>query len=159
MSPAEAPAKAPIKLPALTLRDQTGQARPLHDFHGRYLVLYFYPKDATPGCTVEARGFRDAYAQLQQAAAEVVGVSTDDVASHARFAKEESLPFPLLADEKGVLAKALGVGVTVGFASRETFLFAPDGTLVRHYETVNPAGHAADLLSALKAHRSASQAP
>lgn len=139
--------------PALTLPDQDGKARRLAEFRGQWVALYFYPRDDTPGCTQEALRFRDRWADLRRANVMVVGVSVDDVASHRAFATRLKLPYPLLADDRHALAKAMGVlrGMgPLGFASRETFLIDPEGTIVYHYPDVDTARHAEQVLADVK---------
>jgi peroxiredoxin Q/BCP len=136
--------------PALSLPDQDGRMRSLAEFRGRWVALYFYPRDRTPGCTEEAKRFRDRWADFQRANVTVIGVSVDDVASHKDFATRLQLPFPLLADEKHALARAMGVlrGIgPVAFAARETFLIDPEGTIVYHYPEVDTRRHADQVLA------------
>ncbi len=138
--------------PEFELPDQTGQLHSLEDYRDQWVVLYFYPKDETPGCTTEACEFRDNIFEFRAANAQILGVSFDDVESHAEFAENHSLPFPLLADTEGKAAEAYGVktrmlGFTV--AKRQTFLIGPDGTLVKHYEKVKPATHSQEVLADL----------
>lgn len=135
--------------PAISLPDQDGKTRSLADFRGRWVALYFYPKNNTPGCTQEAQAFRDRWADFQKQDIAVIGVSADSVASHKDFARTHKLPFVLLADEKLQLGRAFGVARGIGplaFASRETFLIDPEGTVVYHYPSVNTARHAAQVL-------------
>ena len=127
--------------PAFKLQDQKGEWHSLSDYQGKWLVLYFYPKDGTPGCTKEVCAFRDSINKVKSAGAEVVGVSVDDVASHEKFAKENSVPFPLLADHDQATTKAYGVLTsTFGFkhARRDTFVIDPTGKVAKHYENVDP---------------------
>lgn len=136
--------------PALSLPDQDGKPRTLAEFRGQWVALYFYPKDDTPGCTREALAFRDRWADLRGANIMVVGVSVDGVASHKAFATRLKLPYPLLADERHELARAMGVLRGFGpmsFASRETFLIDPEGTIVYHYPDVDTSRHAAQVLA------------
>lgn len=136
-------------LPALVLPDQDGRPFDLGAMRGNWIALYFYPKNNTPGCTEEARQFRDHHDRLQAKGVIVVGVSLDDVASHREFAKKLGLPFTLLADTDGVAARAFGVLKGVGplkYARRETFLIDPEGTVVYHYPEVNSREHAAQVL-------------
>lgn len=135
--------------PLIKLPDQDNKLRSLADYKGRWVALYFYPKDETPGCTEEAKQFRDRWPQLQKAGIDVIGVSIDSVASHKAFANLLKLPFPLLSDEKRELARSMGVlrGFgPVAFASRETFLIDPQGTIVYHYPSVNTSRHAQEVL-------------
>jgi peroxiredoxin Q/BCP len=139
--------------PEFELSDQTGQLHSLEDYRDQWVVLYFYPKDETPGCTIEACEFRDKIFAFKKFNAQILGVSLDDVESHQKFAEHHSLPFPLLADIEGKAADAYGVktkmsGMTV--AKRQTFLIGPDGTLAKHYEKVKPAEHSAQVLADLK---------
>jgi peroxiredoxin Q/BCP len=136
--------------PTLKLPDQNGTLRSLQDYKGHWVALYFYPKDNSPGCTTEAKKFTERWADFKKADVMVLGVSVDDVASHKAFAEELKLPFPILADEKHALTKAMGVlrGFgPVSFASRQTFLIDPQGTVVYHYPDVNTGTHAAQVLA------------
>ena len=140
--------------PAFTLVDQTGATRSLSDYDGHWLVLYFYPKDDTPGCTTEACSFRDDIFQFREMGVEVVGVSLDDVESHKAFAEKYSLPFTLLSDADQTVAKAYGVLTKSGpmsYAKRETFVIAPDGTVAKHYAEVKAAEHSDQVLQDVKA--------
>lgn len=142
--------------PAFTALTNGGGSVSLSDFRGRNVVLFFYPKDNTPGCTVEACGIRDNYAALEKAGAVVLGVSTDSVKSHNKFVEKFSLPFTLLADEDKKIVEAFGVygpkkfmGVKYMGTSRVTFLIGPDGNIRKIWPKVKPAGHAAEILAAL----------
>ena len=124
------------------------------------VLLYFYPKDDTPGCTTEACAFRDAWGDLAARGVVVLGVSRDDVKSHQKFAAKYSLPFPLLADEGGVVAQRYGVWVEKSMygksymtMARTSFLILPDGTIGQVWEKVNPDGHAAEVLAWVDAHQ------
>jgi peroxiredoxin Q/BCP len=139
--------------PEFELSDQNGHLHSLEDYRNRWVVLYFYPKDQTPGCTTEACEFRDNIFAFRELDAQILGVSLDDIESHKEFADEYSLPFPLLADIDGDTSVAYGVktrmfGMTV--AKRQTFIIGPDGTIVKHYNVVNPDDHAAEVLADLK---------
>lgn len=139
--------------PEFALQDETGRLRKLADWRGQWLVLYFYPKDDTPGCTTEAQGFRNFQAQFTALGAQVAGVSLDDAASHQAFAKDQRLNYPLLVDEEGKLARAYGALTNLGiakFAKRHTFLIDPDGRIAKIYRDVEPAGHAAELLADIR---------
>lgn len=140
--------------PEFELADQTGQLHSLEDYRDQWVVLYFYPKDETPGCTTEACEFRDNIFAFRDLNAQILGVSLDDVDSHKEFAENHSLPFPLLADIDGSASDAYGVktrmfGMTV--AKRQTFIIAPDGKIARHYEKVKPAEHSAQVIADLRA--------
>ena len=140
--------------PEFELSDQNGELHSLEDYRDQWVVLYFYPKDGTPGCTTEACEFRDNIFAFKEINAQILGVSLDDVESHQKFAEHHDLPFPLLADSEGKVAEAYGVktkmfGMTV--AKRQTFLISPDGLLAKHYEKVKPASHSAQVLTDLKA--------
>ena len=140
--------------PDFRLQDQQGKWHTLADHRGQWIVLYFYPKDQTPGCTTEACSFRDNIFAFEEIGAMVLGVSLDDVKSHEAFANRYSLPFPILADVGGEAAKAYDVLNVIGpmkLARRETFLIGPDGRIVRHYPKVSPATHTAEVLADLKA--------
>ena len=140
--------------PAFALQDQYGQVQRLADYRGRWVVLYFYPKDDTPGCTAEACAFRDGYLEIKALGAEVLGVSLDDSGSHAAFAGKYHLPFPLLADPQGEVSRAYGVLWKLGplrFSKRQTFLIDPQGRIARHYRSVRAEGHAQEVVQALRA--------
>lgn len=138
--------------PEFELPDQTGQLHSLEDYRGQWVVLYFYPKDETPGCTTQACEFRDNIFAFRDLNAQILGVSLDDVDSHREFAENHSLPFPLLADIDGRTSDAYGVktrmlGMTV--AKRQTFIVDPDGNVAKHYEAVKPGQHSAMVLADL----------
>lgn len=136
--------------PTISLPDQTGKLRQLGEFKGQWLVLYFYPKNHTSGCTEEAKRFKENYAQFQKQNIAIIGVSLDSVASHKKFAQDLKLPFTLLSDSNKELSKKLGVLQGFGvfsFASRESFLIDPQGTIVYHYDSVSPQTHATQILS------------
>jgi|JI8StandDraft_1071087.scaffolds.fasta_scaffold41922_4 peroxiredoxin Q/BCP len=139
--------------PSFQLPDQTGKVRQLSDFKGKWLVLYFYPKNHTSGCTEEAKRFRDQFANYQKHQIQVAGVSLDSVDSHKKFAQDFNLPFTLLSDSNKELAKKMGVLQGFGafsFTSRETFLIDPQGTIVYHYDSVSPETHATQVLNDVK---------
>jgi peroxiredoxin Q/BCP len=140
--------------PAFHLQDQAGTWHDLSEYRGKWLVLYFYPKDDTPGCTTQACEFRDNIFAFSKVGAVILGISVDDVASHKQFAEEHSLPFTLLADSTketaktyGVLRSALGL---MEIASRETFIIDPQGRVAKHYASVDPKGHSLMVLADLK---------
>jgi peroxiredoxin Q/BCP len=121
----------------------------LDDFAGRWLVLYFYPRDFTGGCTLEARGFQQQLEGFQDAGAEVVGVSADDPDSHASFCSSEGLAFPLLSDPGGSVSRRYGSWIAP-FSQRHTFLIDPQGVLRESWTAVRPTGHAAEVLGELR---------
>lgn len=139
--------------PEFELPDQDGQLHSLEDYRDQWVVLYFYPKDQTPGCTTEACEFRDNIFAYKKMNAQVLGVSLDDVESHQAFSEKHNLPFPLLADVEGKAADAYGVktrmfGMTL--AKRETFIIDPEGMLVKHYSDVDPDVHSKQVLTDLQ---------
>lgn len=145
--------------PAFKLQDQDGKWHSLSDYKGKWVVLYFYPKDGTPGCTTQACSFRDNIFAFDKEGAVVLGVSVDDVADHKAFAEKHSLPFTLLADPTKSVAKEYGVlksymGV-MEMAKRETFIIDPQGRIAKHYENVDPDGHSTVVLNDLKALKAA----
>ena len=137
--------------PEFSLADHSGKTRTLAEFRGKWVVLYFYPKDDTPGCTEEACKFRDDFFTLEQMGAQVVGVSLDDSASHAQFAKKYSLPFPLLADAKGEVSRRYGA-LPEGsrYARRYTFLIDPAGKVAKVYTSVETSRHSVEVIADLK---------
>jgi thioredoxin-dependent peroxiredoxin len=143
--------------PGFSLPDQHGKMHALADFRNKWLVLYFYPKDDTPGCTEQACTFRDDWHKLASMGAVVVGVSVDDVASHAAFAKKFSLPFPLLADTKGDVAARYGSIYNLGlikFARRNTFLIDPEGRIARVYLSASTSENSREVIDDLQKLRS-----
>lgn len=130
----------------LDLPDQQGQLRRLEDYRGNNVILYFYPRDNTPGCTVEGKEFRELYQQFAALDCAVIGVSTDSVESHRDFAEKHGLPFPLLADTRGELANAFGV-LDRGMAQRATFVLDREGRVARSFLEVTPRGHAERVLN------------
>jgi peroxiredoxin Q/BCP len=140
--------------PAFTLPDQNGTERTLADFRGKWLVLYFYPRDDTPGCTEQAGRYRDAMRTLEALGAAVCGVSVDSSDSHADFSRKYKLPFTLLADRNGTTAAQYGSLRNFGilkFAKRNTFLVDPQGKIAKIYVRVNAARNAQDVGLDLKA--------
>ncbi len=135
--------------PDFHLQDQFGNFRDLKDYRGKWLLIYFYPKDGTSGCTTEAERFRDLYPVLQSHQLNVVGISEDNLKAHAHFAHELQLPFSILVDAKGQVAKNYGVLnnlLVTRFASRQSFLIDPHGVVLRHYTHVEPTRHATEVL-------------
>ena len=152
MSELVAGAKAPI----FSAPDQTGKVVSLGDFAGKTVILYFYPKDDTPGCTVEACSFRDEFAVFKKKGAVILGVSPDSQKKHTTFIEKFSLPFPLLADEDHKIAEAYSVWVEKSMYGRKymgmersTFVIGPDGKLKAVYRKVKPAEHTAEVLANL----------
>ena len=145
--------KAGDQAPDFTLPDRTGKMVRLSEFRGhKPVVLYFYPKDETPGCTTEACGFRDAYQAFQEAGAEVIGVSSDSTESHGRFAEKYRLPFILLSDQGGQVRRSYAVPATLGLLpGRVTYVIDREGT-VRHVfnSQFQPTQHIAEALEALR---------
>jgi peroxiredoxin Q/BCP len=143
--------------PEFSLADETGTLRRLADYRGQTIVLYFYPKDDTPGCTTEACNFRDDYSVYEKNGVTILGVSPDNPASHARFKQKFQLPFSLLADTDHALCEAYGVWGEKQFmgraymgALRTTFVISPDGMIKKVFENVKPADHSAEVLAAIK---------
>jgi thioredoxin-dependent peroxiredoxin len=133
--------------PDFTVKDTQGATVTLSALKGQGVVLYFYPKDDTPGCTKEACGFRDNWDSYLAKGIKVFGVSMDDETSHQAFTAKFNLPFPLLADVNGVVAKAYGADGG-GYAKRYTFVIDAEGKIAQVYTTVNTSTHATDILSA-----------
>lgn len=142
--------------PDFTLPSDDGRQIKLADFRGEDVVIYFYPKDETPGCTKEACGFRDAMAEYVKRGVAVFGVSVDPVESHQTFKEKEHLNFTLLADASKDVTRRYGVLNERGWASRVTFLVGPDGRIVTIFRDFDPAGNATQVLAALPAGASAS---
>jgi peroxiredoxin Q/BCP len=146
--------KAGDNAPDFTLSDESGETVRLSDFRGKYLVLYFYPKDDTPGCTTEACNFRDDIHNYRKAGVVVVGISPDSRESHNKFKQKYSLPFSLLADEGHKVCEAYGVWGKKKLMGREydgvfrtTFLIDPQGVIKRVFENVKPDGHSQEVLA------------
>jgi thioredoxin-dependent peroxiredoxin len=137
--------------PDLRATAHTGEAVDLAAFRGRPVVVYFYPKDDTPGCTVEAQEIRDLWSELQTTSAIVLGVSTDDAPSHQQFAEKHALPFLLLPDTDQRIANAFGVPLKNGRARRVTFVIDRQGKVAKVFPEVKPEGHARELLEAIRA--------
>ena len=143
--------------PDFSLETSTGKKVSLADFRGKFLVLYFYPRDATPGCTREACAFRDLFPELRRNNVEVLGVSADSVASHRKFREKQSLPFELLADEKKEMVAAYDAWGAKSFLGRKflgirrmTYLIGPDGRIAQIWPKVKPDQHAGEILAAVK---------
>lgn len=140
-------------VPDFQASNQDGKRVKLSDFAGKAVLLYFYPKDDTPGCTQEACTFRDEFAKFKQRGAVVLGVSRQSAETHRQFRKKHRLPFDLLVDENGDLAQSLGVGTmpVLGLHKRQSLLISADGRLIRFFEDVIPGSHAREVLSELDA--------
>ncbi len=143
--------------PDFSLTDQDGKAHTLSDYAGKWLLIYFYPKDNTPGCTAQACSIRDAYTDFAEYNAVVLGVSKDSEASHQKFIEKQSLPFALLADTEQVMMKAYDVwaeksmfGKKYMGTVRTSFLINPNGEIVKIYDKVNTKTHAEDVLVDIK---------
>src|SRR3989339_102100 len=146
--------RAPI---STTVFDEKGKSVSLQQYQGYYVVLYFYPKDNTPGCTVEACNFRDANTEIEQLGAVIIGVSKDSIASHQKFQQKHELNFPLWSDPDHTLMQAFGTwgkrkfaGVSYEGTARATFVIDPKGTIIRVWEKVTPVGHAEEVLNFLR---------
>ncbi len=141
-----------VPLPQFNLKNQSGETKTNSDFLKHWLVVYFYPKDKTPGCTVEAQKFVDDYPIYQKLNVEIIGVSYDDVESHKEFADLYNMPFSLLADTDKKFSKAMKVDKLLPWphASRQTFIVNPEGIIVEHISEVSPETHSKQLLESLK---------
>lgn len=143
-------------VPDFTLQDQDGKSHTLSQYRGKKVVLYFYPKDMTPGCTVQAEGMRDSMNDLEAKGIIVLGVSVDDVKSHKKFVEKHNLNFPLLSDidkkvvqEYGVWKEKSMFGKKYMGIQRDTFLVDEEGKLIKHFEKVSPLKHAGQVLEVL----------
>jgi len=151
------PISANQPAPEFSLSDENGTIRSLAEFRGKPVVLYFYPKDDTPGCTKEACNFRDNYSEYEAAGVTILGISPDTAKSHTKFKDKFSLPFTLLADPDHKVADAYGVWGPKKFMGREyegilrtTFVIGPEGNIVKVFENVKPDGHSKEVLTALQ---------
>ena len=148
----------PYPAPDFSLPDESGKLQSLNDFHGKWLVLYFYPKDDTPGCTVEACSLRDARDDIAELGAQIVGVSKDQADAHEKFKAKHSLNFALLSDVDGTVIDAYGAWGKKMFGKegilRKTFIINPDGQVVKVYGRVTPLGHGDQVIADLKVLRS-----
>ena len=136
-----------------SLQDSQGRKHRLTDYRGRWLVMYFYPKDNTPGCTKEACRFRDQFRQFRDLNAEVIGISVDNAASHNRFSEKYQLPFPLLVDQQGQVASSYGALRSFGpfrHARRQTFIIDPLGNVALIYRRVRPGRHSQEVIKDLQ---------
>ena len=149
---ADQPPAVGVKAPDFTLSSQEGKQVSLHDFHGKWVILYFYPKDFTTGCTIEAHNFQRNLAQYEKSNTTILGVSVDTVDSHQQFCTKEGLSFKLLADSDKQVVNLYGSvqtmnGITI--AMRNTFIINPQGVIVKEYIKVDPTKHSEELLAAL----------
>lgn len=145
-----------MKAPQFRLLDQDGKEHTLEDYNGKWTLIYFYPKDDTPGCTVEACSFRDGFKMFADKGVQIIGISKDSVKSHKKFATKFNLNFPLLADESKETIKAFGAWTERGFMGRpgivrNSYLINPAGEIVKEYIKVKPELHAAEILKDLEA--------
>ena len=148
-SSAQAELKQGDPAPGFELADQYNKTHSLSDYRGKWVVLYFYPRDDTPGCTTEACNFRDDIFKLRGMNAEVIGVSVDNTVSHAKFAEKHGLPFPLLSDGETIVAKSYGSLMSLGpikIAKRHSFIINPDGNIAMIYRAVNAKQHSAEII-------------
>lgn len=146
-----------VQAPDFKLQDQDGNWHSLADYKSQMVLLYFYPKDMTSGCTVEAQCFRDRMGEFKKHGVQVLGVSTDDVKSHKKFEEKEKLNFPLLADTEKDAVEKYGVWVEKSMygkkymgIQRDTFLIGPDGVVLKHYEKVKPENHVDQVMADLQ---------
>lgn len=139
--------------PDFSLPDQQGTLRRLSDFRGKWVVVYFYPKDETPGCTKQACAFRDDWQRLSALNAQVIGISLDDTQSHAQFASKHQLPFLLLSDATGEVVERYGAMmnlVVMKLAKRHTYLIAPEGKIAQAYRNVDPGNNSREVIEFLQ---------
>lgn len=143
-----------MKASDFRLMDQNGKERTLNDFAGKWLLIYFYPKDDTPGCTIEACSLRDNFHELERLGVQIVGISKDSVKSHLKFSEKYNLNFPLLSDESTETIKAYGAWGEKKFMGRifegvlrKSYLIDPEGVVVKIYEKVNPTKHAGEIIN------------
>lgn len=141
------------KAPEFSLQDSQQKRHVLLDYQGQWLVLFFYPKDNTPGCTLEACQFRNDFDELLALDAVILGINTDNSESHSRFINKQGLPFPLLSDETGAISKQYGSLLKLGpikFCKRHSFIIDPQGDIAKIYRKVKPAHHSQQIISDLK---------
>lgn len=141
------------KAPDFSLLDNNNKTHRLSDYEGQWLVLFFYPKDNTPGCTVEACQFRDYYADISATNTKILGISTDSIKSHTRYINKQNLPFPLLSDPSGSMSKLYNSLFKLGpikFCKRHSFIIDPKGNIAKVYYKVIPTHHSQQVLTDLK---------
>lgn len=152
---ASAAEAAPLRVgdaaPDVSMKLHDGTTVALSSLKGKQVLVYFYPKDDTPGCRFEAQGIRDQWADIQQAGVTVYGVSLQDATSHQAFIDKEKLPFPLVVDTTGAVARAFHVPVKGEYAKRQTFLIGTDGKIKKVWLEVDPKGHAQEIVDAARA--------
>ncbi len=148
---------AGTQAPSFELTDQHGDVHRLSDYQGQTIVLYFYPKDDTPGCTKEACSFRDAYQDFREAGVQILGISPDSEKSHMKFVEKYDLPFILLSDPDHVICEAYGVWGLKKYMGKEyegvyrtTFIIGPEGEIQRVFENVKPSEHSQEVLEEIK---------
>ena len=142
------------KAPEFNIMDASGNKISLSDFKGKWLVIFFYPKDDTPGCTKEVCNFRDDYSAIKLLGAQVIGISLDKITSHQKFKEKHQLPFMLLSDPQGKVAKkyeALFELMFIKFSKRHSFIIDPQGLIRKEYRSVNPYTHSIQIIDDLKA--------
>ena len=142
------------KAPEFSLLDSYQKRHALFDYRGQWLVLFFYPKDNTPGCTIEACQFKNDYADILAMNTTILGINTDNNESHRYFINKHQLPFPLLSDETGAICKQYGTLFKLGpikFCKRHSFIIDPDGNIAKIYRKVKPAQHSQQVITDLKA--------
>jgi len=147
------------KAPEFSLLDNENKQHTLSDYQGKWLILFFYPKDNTPGCTVEACQFRDNYADILAIDTKILGISTDKIDSHNHFISKFKLPFPLLSDDKGIMSKLYGSLFKLGpikFCKRHSFIIDPEGNIAKIYRKVTPSEHSEQIITDLKKLQAAS---
>lgn len=149
--------EAGVKAPEFELKDSQGNIHQLSDYAGQTIVVYFYPKDDTPGCTKEACSFRDSYQEFKKAGVEIIGISPDDEKSHIKFSEKYELPFTLLSDPDHAVCEAFGVWGLKKYMGREyegvyrtTYIIGPEGNIKRVFENVKPADHSEQVLEEVK---------
>ena len=136
--------------PDFSFKTHDGESMKLSSLKGKPVVLYFYPKDETPGCTAEAKDFRDQWKDLEKKGVTVIGISTDTPESHKAFATHHNLPFHLVSDESGTIAKSFGVPNRAGFLARQTFVIGADGNVKKIYRDVDVSKHVSEVLADLQ---------
>ncbi len=147
------------KAPEFSLLDNENKQHTLSDYQGKWLILFFYPKDNTPGCTVEACQFRDNYADILAIDTKILGISTDKIDSHNHFISKFKLPFPLLSDDKGIMSKLYGSLFKLGpikFCKRHSFIIDPEGNIAKIYRKVTSSEHSEQIITDLKKLQAAS---